>query len=333
MQISKINAVKNYHISYKGNVQKNITNYASDCFEKIAKSDRTSSELGVVLGLGAAAFTSFLKEPNKVQEIEKELKEKNINCDFKDNLLVAQCTKQTVDIYEKIFGKWAIPSAVRFTPFEGKNKNYYAWYRPYYNDVEINSNKNCFSSMKKLKNAHRSDHYLGLNYHNTAHYLCTFIHEFAHCAHYNHLKQIGKTDAWKEYFNLKMPTLSGKILTLTKNSGYANHDMIEFMAERITKDVCKYLTDDGTFYGNPSSFDYEHLAEGKEFNYNSIARLNPIILSTVPHYQTEEEFKKSFEKLLSTPETIKNFSDIYARHIWMGDTLNCLSKQKSMQTY
>lgn len=328
MKISRINTVKNYHISYKGNIQKNITNCAGDCFEKIAKSDKTSSELGVLLRLGAAAFTSFLKEPNKVQEIEKELKEKNINCDFKDNLLAAQCTKQTVDIYEKIFGKWAIPSAVRFTPFDSKNKNIYGWYRSYSNAVEINSNKACFSSMEKLKRTSASDHYLTLNFFNTAHYLCTFIHEFAHCAHYNHLKQIGKTDAWNKFNDLKMPTLSGKILTLTKNSGYANQNMLEFMAERITKDVCKYLTDDGTFYGNPSSFDYEHLAEGKEFDYHSVARLNPIFIACANTFSFRKEFKRLFDKASSTPETIKNFSDIYARHIWMGDSLDCLSKEK-----
>ena len=89
------------------------------------------------------------------------MQQKGISAEFSNNMLVANCTKRTVEIFEKIFGNKLLSKKINFSPMQADifgNESYGACY---FEDssVLINSSLRCFDSkyaleeeMKKSKN-------------------------------------------------------------------------------------------------------------------------------------------------------------------------------------
>ncbi|MBR1976750.1 hypothetical protein IKA15_00550 [bacterium] len=175
-------------------------------------------------------------------EIEQKLlKEDKIIANFKNNQLVADAVNTTVNIFKKILGGNYLPSEVHFTSFKDthpKHTNALGIFCPDKKSIGINADFKCFDNFKNLKRAKLGDFNFLLwdNEKSTLHPLHTFIHEFAHCAHYKNLLKNGNTDCWNW-----LGEKNTKGLNYTSQSGtygkYSTSDLKEYFAEVMTKEI------------------------------------------------------------------------------------------------
>ena len=187
----------------------------------------------------------------KTRMIERSLAQKGIKAKLRDNDFVAECVEKTTDVFKGLFGKSALPEKVRYKPFQMGDR-VYGFYNYLRDEVGINSDYDdgCFYNANKLKDEmHQYRKIILPEQFSSLHPGHVFVHEFAHSAHWHHLKdRNGSYSAERVWDGLKgvtVPTAIGRLITRFKLSNYAvNKDsMCEFMAERMSKDICGGLTD------------------------------------------------------------------------------------------
>lgn len=209
--------------------------------------------------------------PVAAHKIEEELALKGITCNAKGNDFVAECFKKTVEVFEKLFGKSHLPSQLNYEPLNGA----YGQYGYRLNDVVLNSNHNldCFYDMSSLqKEASKNYNSILPSWNSTGHSAHVFVHEFSHAAHWHHLEQRNGYDnalkVWKGLAGTEVPTAIGRLITKFKLSKYAvkGNDMCEFLAERMTKDICGGLTNYLWVPNKEIDVDYSNIFS-KKWNY------------------------------------------------------------------
>ena len=208
-------------------------------------------------------------------QIERALKKKyNIECNFGFNEFVAECIKTTTTLFDDLFGRSSLPKTAEFKSFRKAFKEddstlgMHIHYLGGINGVYFNSDSNCFKTKNKLKFNEMTNKLLW--WHPTGNYLQTFVHEYAHSAHYKHLCSRGNEYIMYELQDTRIPTVIGRLITKFKLGRYSATNMNEFMAERITKDVCKNLSGSDKFLGHKRDLDYENIFSNKwSYRYTS----------------------------------------------------------------
>lgn len=176
-------------------------------------------------------------------------------------LFVGNCYNIAGEIYKKIFPNKSLPKYLYYEPLIDS----YGMYYPDTKNVGVNSSLECFENkisltkeMEKQKNV-----FFLPDKKSTTHYLRTFIHEFGHNAHHCNLEENGHGDAIHVLRDMTIPTVLGRFITKFKLGKYSAQNMVKFMAERMTKDICKNLNSDDEFIGNTSDLDYSSIFSRK----------------------------------------------------------------------
>ena len=214
--------------------------------------------------------------PSAAKKIEKELAQKGFMCDVKGNDFVGECYKKTVAVFNKLFGKPYMPKKLAYEElYEGA----YGVYDCIANEVSINKyyNYGCFENMDKLKAKAREMHgFILPGWNSSKHPGHVFMHEFAHAAHWHHLRfrngQENAMKVWQGLVGTTVPTGIGRLIAKFKLSEYAveANDMCEFMAERIAKDVCRGLNEDAWTQEKPIDVKYDNIFSRKwDYRYSS----------------------------------------------------------------
>lgn len=193
-------------------------------------------------------------------------------CDFKNSGFVGECVQRTAALFENLFGRDSLPQEAMFTSFmkmfnQGKatiGMHCGSIHGLDSDGVYFNSDNSCFDTKNKLKFNEMTEKIVW--WHPTGHYLQTFVHEFGHSAHFHHLCNRSNLDVMNELRNTKIPTILGRFIAKCKLGRYSATNMNEFMAERITKDICKNLNKNDNFTGKRTDLDYTHIFENK-WNY------------------------------------------------------------------
>ena len=235
-------------------------------------------------------FKSF--DMTAARKIEAELAKKGIRAEFRGNDFVGDCLKKVVNLYEKLFNKNSLPKELNYKP---THSSIYGCYFHISNEVVINKahDKDCFEDLKTLK-AQASKNYNPIfpSWSSSGHPAHVFVHEFAHAAHWHHMKnRNGESDATKVWRGLEgttVPTSIGRLITRFKLSNYAvdANDMCEFIAERVAKDICKNITDDSWI-----------LCNNVDVKYSDI-------------------FNRNWSYRYSSPQS---YIDYFTQQVWNGD--------------
>lgn len=235
-------------------------------------------------------------------KIETELAKKGVRAEFNNNSFVAESVKKTCLLFEELFKGLKLPEIVDFKSLGKDNKDTYGQHSAFYHEIDINSDNDCFKSKKALSREmqqYRRFFYMP-EWLSTSHYLHPFIHEFAHNAHYRNIEKRGNDYAWGWMSVETLPNSIAKLITKFKLSKYANYNIKELMAERITKDICKHLNSEDVFKGNKKNMDYSHV------------------------------FDNQWNCRYSTPQA---YLDYYVQQIWNGDRDGANNAAKQAQTY
>ena len=110
---------------------------------------------------------------------------------YRSSGFVAECTMQVVKLFNELFGRSSLPDSAEFLAFSkkfGEDDNTLGMHVANFdktNAVFFNSDCKCFKTKNKLKFGEMSQKLIW--WHPTGHYLQTFVHEFAHSAHYKNL--------------------------------------------------------------------------------------------------------------------------------------------------
>lgn len=219
----------------------------------------------------AVSFKTY--NPEAAARIEREIMQKGIFCNTKGNDFVASCFKKTVELFERLFGQSHLPERLDYEEL-GKY-SIYGVYTPVDNSVTLNQQRNsgCYYDMDSLKaESEKAYHFLSPDRFSTTHPAHTFVHEFSHAAHWHHLEnRNGGENAKRVWLGLgetTVPTAIGKLITRFKLGNYAvdRKDMCEFLAERMTKDICGSITDEMWVPYKDIDVDYSNIFS-KKWNY------------------------------------------------------------------
>lgn len=250
------------------------------------------------------AFGTY--NPEAARKIEAELAQKGISCNVKGNNFVAECYKKTVEVFEKLFKRSYLPDVLSFEPLSDEVCGAYGNIR---NQVILNEEKDFdyFYDMDDLKKYMESKrHILRPSWFSTKHPAHVFVHEFSHAAHWHHLVQRnGLENAKKVWYGLNevlVPTSIGRLITRFKLSNYAvdGEDMCEFLAERMTKDICGGLTDNMWLQYKDIDVDYSNIFS-KKWNYRYSSPQSYI------DYFTQQVWNGDIEEANRTGEMIESY--------------------------
>ncbi len=282
--ISGVNVTKRNNLSFASKVvyEKSPKPISQDVLDFADKYENNRSKI---------AFTSnLLLEAGR---IEKVLLEEGMKCDFKDNDLVAKCTQKTVELFKELFGSSSLPKIVGFTSFkekftDPKTQNWLGAHQHYKygdsNEIWFNSDYDFFDSELKLQLQEIKEKLKWWS--PTANHLQLFVHEFGHSAHFKNLYINGNADVMSKLNKTKIPTSIGQLIAKCKLGRYSAENMNEFMAERITKDVCNNLDSNDKFTGSLKDLDYANI------------------------------FSNRWQYRYSTPQS---YLDYYTQQVWNGD--------------
>ena len=237
--------------------------------------------------------TSFMSyNPNKASEIEHALSRKGISLDSAGNDFVATCVQKVVNVFDGLFSKSYIPKNVSYRSLS------YGVYGIYYNgfdEVAINNEHDlgCFKDMKNLTTEMKRNYKrYKPNWFSSMHPAHIFVHEFSHGAHWHNLiERNGESGAYKIWNGLEgasVPNAIGRLIARFKLSKYAvdSYDMCEFMAERMTQDICKGMSESS--WSKTSSIDVK---------YSDI-------------------FSRKWHRRYSSPQA---YVDYFTQQVWNGD--------------
>lgn len=200
--------------------------------EKTAIYDNKTKNINHKSGL-SQNFAKYVTNVNSY-EIKKKLIQDGIKADFAGCRVVAACVEKVVDIFKKY--NLALPNVFKFEPIE--NQNWLGYFHPKSasnKEVVINANHGFFYDIyEQDKHCDKNGRF------HCHHFLETYLHEFAHNAHYcnlikNHGEEKG-VEIWNMLGNMQM---SGFWASLKTN--YAKKDMLEYIAESVTKKIADNL--------------------------------------------------------------------------------------------
>lgn len=251
------------------------------------------------------SYTSFnALSPSGIER--KLLEEKGIKANFNGNQLVADCINEAVEIYHGVLGNSFLPKKIKFLSFsnlyKGSNlETADGFFSPSDYAVNINSDKSYFS--KNNFELLKANELMGYGWvfnddFSTLHPLHTFIHEFAHCAHYRNLEQQGTVCNWGWLYNRKL-TKSEYQDDGGRLGSYAQTDLLEYMAEVITKEI---LTQTSKMYPNG------RLYNGKNY-LESIKPDDSSTTHTVNTYNIWNGYKDRIESNLGKRTELSNKID------------------------
>lgn len=210
--------------------------------------------------------------PSAANSLERELARKGMICDFANNSFLGECVKRISKVFENLFGRSALPKQVDFKNLFGA----YGAYNIYDRTITFNSASQCFDNMKKLKaEALSAKHLITPNEFSTLHPAGTFVHEFSHSAHHNNLNKNHYDGAsiMQELRYTQVPSAIGRLITKFKLGKYALDEsggMNEFMAERITQDICKALSSESWIPSGNVDVNYANIFSRKwNYRYSS----------------------------------------------------------------
>ena len=125
------------------------------------------------------------------EEVEAIMKGKGVEASFKDKLAVAAACLTTAEIFQHY--KLKLPTKFSFEPLEHKKVNgEYEWET---NTVFINSDQEFFTA-PVAQDFHET---ISAGSAATKHFLHTYIHEFMHSAHFQHINDKDKYRALSKY--------------------------------------------------------------------------------------------------------------------------------------
>jgi len=239
-----------------------ITNSLSSSSKKQSNSEKNY----INLSFGSWIFT-------EARRVEKTLAKDGMKCQFNNHKFVALCIEKIQKIFKKHFGKNSLPKGVQFENLE----NCYGQYDMSSRIVTINSGLPCFNNLQDLKKEmKKSKNFLIPNEKSTIHPARTFVHEFGHCAHHMHLDLLHNgrgAEIMEKLRHTQVPTAIGRLITRFKLGNYAldkNGGMNEFMAERISKDVCNSLSEDTWEEISSMNVDYSNIFyDNWKYRYSS----------------------------------------------------------------
>lgn len=219
------------------------------------------------ISFGSMIFT-------KAKKIEKELATRGMSCEFHNNSFVGDCVKKVSTIFENLFGADALPENVNFRKL---NFGILGTCNPVTKEVAFNSNHPCFDNIDNLtKQAKKTHKILFPNDFSSLHPAHTFVHEFSHNAHWEHLYSRNGYDnalkVWKGLIGVGVPTSIGRLITRFKLGNYAvdSQDMCEFVAERMSKDICKAMDKDNWNLTKSVDVEYSNIFNRKwHYRYTS----------------------------------------------------------------
>ena len=235
------------------------------------------------VSFGSTIFT-------KARRVEKELATKGMACEFRNNYFVGDCVRKVSAVFEKLFGKASLPENVNFREL---NSRALGICNPVAKEVAFNARYACFDNIDNLtKQAKAARRILFPNDFSSLHPAHVFVHEFSHNAHWEHLcARNGYNNAlkvWQGLTGVGVPTAIGRLITRFKLGNYAvdGQDMCEFVAERMSKDICKAM-DENTW----------NLTKSVDVGYSNI-------------------FNRKWNYRYSTPQS---YVDYFTQQVWNGD--------------
>ena len=187
--------------------------------------------------------------PEKALVIEKELAQKGVFLNSNGNNFVAECVRNVINLFRELFGQSYLPKNINFVNL---TNNAYGTYENTTNTVNINKRYEygCYYDLDSLTKEMKEQYkFLKPNWTSSLHPAHTFVHEFSHAAHWHHLKErngeAGAERVWRGLEGVTVPNAIGRLIARFKLSDYAvkGDDMCEFMAERMSQDICNGLTD------------------------------------------------------------------------------------------
>lgn len=188
-------------------------------------------------------------------EISSSLsKNYGMSTEFRGNDLVANMVERTVNIFKSIFHTSFLPKVVKFEPLNGEiYKNTLGLFCPSY-EIIINSNQDRFYSTNSLRdksieegsqdlewiNILKYPFFSTKSFHPTKSELNVFVHEFAHCAHYQNVSM--NFHEWNNLEEIPVPDFYERVLNLKKIGKYATQDgsIYEVIAESLTRQILEY---------------------------------------------------------------------------------------------
>ena len=227
--------------------------------------------------------------------IQNELLDKGMQCNFEKNGYLAKCVKRMTEIYEELFGRWALPQIVDFQEFMGFFlQNASGYFSASEDKVAFNRSK--YEFVNRLFQSIRAKTYRGkeFNLFSSSHSAQVYAHEFGHSAHFHNISQKhNPAFAINMMKVLREKTLHepvGILITKFKLGEYSLTNMNEFMAERITQDICDNLR----------GSDWEIWPRNPDVGYSDI-------------------FSRKWHDKFDTPQA---YLDYYTEQVWDGDLKN-----------
>lgn len=288
MQIERINSVRS--LTDSARLNKTGMNNSALIKESIRGNDEFVS------------FTGSKDLP--ISEISRQLRLYGIASDFKDKKFAANCVHKIFKAYHLLFGTNSEPRAITFKPL---GRGILGVFNHIDDRISFNSKSNRFNNRFRLNlNSALNWRPIIPNNTSTLHPAHVFAHEFAHKVHWEHLcDRHGKYEAhdfWEGLVGTTVPSAVGRLISRYKLGNYAvdSMDMAEFVAERISKDVCNSLV--------PISWEFYKIPDVK---YDSI-------------------FQREWKYRYTSPQS---YIDYFTQQIWNGDREGALSVAADIETF
>lgn len=182
----------------------------------------------------------------KARKIQAELSKQGITSNFEKNGYLAGCVKRVSDIYKELFGEWSLPKNIDFYVFTNLSElGASAYFRSSEDKIAFNRSELQYSNRLFQSIKSRSAWRPRFNTSASLHRAQVYVHEFAHCAHFHNIKRKHNHDYAIEMMNVlrnkKLHEPVGILITKFQLGRYSLTNMNEFMAERITQDICDCL--------------------------------------------------------------------------------------------
>ena len=223
---------------------------------------------------GRTSYESLVRQ----EQISRELGKYNvfISNDWRYlNEFLMESVLKVVKVFNYLFGGRYLPSRLAYT--KDMDNCAYACYDPTDDAVTFNANKSCFLDIGRLKSEVSKKLYtFGPSHFSTKHPAHILVHEFSHAAHYKNLESIydSKNEAlqyWADTRETSVPSPFGKLISKYKISNYAvqSNDMAEFLAERMTKDICGAMSKDSWKLKSKPDVEYSTIFDRKWKQHNA----------------------------------------------------------------
>ncbi len=219
--------------NFKGRIPRELR---KDVFIAVTPLEKLQNATGVKFG--EKPILTFSDPIDKIQE--NLLTKYNIRTDFNGNRFVANCTQNAANLMGSLIGVKHLPDEVRFLSFSKhfkKGQNARSYFTRGNNGIYINSDNPYYTNLDALTKERKKGHHIFFDDEfSTYNPLHGFIHDFSHAAHHKNLQMNKTEEAW-DYFTSKELSDYEFAKQGGKMGKWAKTNLVEYMAEAITKDV------------------------------------------------------------------------------------------------